>query len=152
MNSRVLDTPFVSCVLIILTIGAGSLWYRSNADQLPPEIGDYNWNAHPNTMLIVVPSNYCGCGASPTTLTLQALDHNLDVIVVSDKPGTLLTDVEKMHSSAKRVTLFDKAGPELMARFCPTNNLGIARIKNNHIEEMALGTIPDDFFGKEGQV
>ena len=72
------------CACLLLAISAvAAAWNKTDAAQRAPAIPGYNWDKHPNTLLIAYPTKDCGCGSSPVERVEEGLKHGLDVLVIA---------------------------------------------------------------------
>lgn len=96
LNS-VLDSPKLLLALMGLTLFLLLGWRHYQAKTEAPEISDYSWNRHTNTLLLCYLPD-CGCGVSASQWSNEGIARDMDILIVSDKPAEKeVLDLQKLY-------------------------------------------------------
>ncbi len=92
-------------LLVSSALAVGS--YHAATANLPPQIAGYNWSRYPNTLLLSVPADDCGCGLLVAEWISMGATHGLQVLVVSAQPNPQLSTLKKALPSSRCTFLFN---------------------------------------------
>ena len=148
---KILGSPLLLMLLLLATPVVAALWYRADAAQRAPLIGDYDWSKHPNALLIAYPPDDCGCGASTSELVTAGLKHDLDVLVIAVKPSRELNELKRSFPS-RRVVINAKTPELIVRRFSPRDKVTTVLIQNGRtVRKVEGGYLDASFFGAKEQ-
>lgn len=143
---RLADSPllFIGLLLLIATMGAAL--YRTETAPLAPAIKNYDWQEHPEAVLIFYRGNCCGVTA--VDWLEESRTRNVDLIIVATKMTRELQLLQK-HAASKHVAIRAGLPASFMNRYSPGDTTTIMRIRSDRITRRAGGAFPSLLFEEE---
>lgn len=129
---RFLQSYFLTFLLIGIVTFLSIRWYRADVARRAPDLQGYDWASHPKSLLIVVPPDECGCGASPVALAEKAIERHLNVVVVFSSSNIVIEKMKKTTPLTGRIAMI-KVNPAFITRFAPAKMLSFVQVSNGKI-------------------
>lgn len=143
---RVLDSHLFFALLLCSILALGALWFRNHDEASVPALANYNWQAHPKAVLMVVPEGDCGCGMKPLEMARASLAHNVDFVLVSGKESEAIAALRKAKLPANRVFVASGVDQGFIKRFSRTKNVVAVVVERGSVVYKAEGNMPQEFF------
>lgn len=143
---RAINSPLLFVLVFVASLTLSALWFRTETALAAPQIGRYNWENHPNALLVFYRGNCCGTPVSDWIEAGTARD--LDVLIASEKPSKELRLVAQYFGKSG-VTVETNVNRNLMTKFSPNDVATIVRVQNGRITRQVQGTDPESFFANE---
>ncbi len=116
---------------------------RTHQSHQPPDLPGYSWSTQPNSVLIVVPPDDCGCGVTPEQLTREAVRRGLHVVIAYSAKNPSIRQAKRISWPTNTVSFVD-VQPSFIARFASHKKIAILQVKDGAIIFQAEGTVSTD--------
>ena len=143
--SHFFHSSIVTSCLIFVAITLGILWYQAKTFFVPPNLTNYDWEQHPNTLLISIPQDDCHCGLSISEWINEGLSHRLDVLVLYGKHKPELDKIQGTYPQ-HRVTVLANVDQNIIKKFSPQQELTAVRVQHGRITHRFEGGLPSSAF------
>jgi hypothetical protein len=132
VNAFIRGPYMLGAVAVAMIVVARAAWSAAVAPSLP----GWDWLRHRNSVLIVYPSAWCGCGLN---LVLDAAkEERVDAIVVTDASSSAITRIRSyqpgVHIVVSKAEVRHLGGSEFMPSFL--------RVQYGVVTRRAVGAIP----------
>ena len=136
----------LSATTVALAVKLALLYTTLHAALAAPAIPGWNWENHPNTLLIAYKATTCGCGAHLTDVISQGVQHHADVVVVASAADARDASLAPVRAD-RRVQILSGISPQTLSRLLPKGGTAILNVQHGRITRRITGSVvPDDFF------
>ena len=145
--ARVIDSPVLLACFLLLGAALVTASYRTATASLPPPIAGFDWAQRPDTLLLSVPPNDCGCGLSLSQWISAASARGLHVLIAASASDDNLRDLKKAGFPARRVSILTDVDAGTMRRLSPRDQTTATLVRHGRVvSKLESGMPPPSFF------
>lgn len=146
--SQSLSSPVLFVFFLFISVALAARVRSIQADSLPPRINGFDWEKHPDALLVVYPlADYCStCNLSVSDWAGLGLKQGMDVLVVAARPTKDISELKKKYRGETGLFVVTGVNETIIRRFSSGDKIGGVRVRSGHLVARQLGGTPSQYF------